>query len=372
MSPGARSVGLLVALGAAASFGGCQHDWDKLLPSDEPVDAAAGGSGGTAGTGATAGSGGTSSGGSAGQGTGGTGTGGTTGGTGGTTGGTEGPSCNGLAATCGPNGNASCCASTVVTGGTFYRSYDAVTYTDKSNPATVSDFRMDTYEITVGRFRKFVAAYPGSKPVAGAGKNPNNPSDPGWNAAWNTAMPADQASLTAALKCNATWQTWTDSAGANENRPINCITWYEAFAFCIWDGGRLPTEAEWNYAAAGGSEQRAYPWSVPSTSTTIDCTYANYSGCGAGTKNVGATSTKGDGKWGQSDLAGNVWEWVLDWYGSYPNPCNNCANISSAPERVVRGGGFNNLASPLLASNRNSFNPTNRFNYIGSRCVRTP
>ncbi len=49
-------------------------------------------------------------------------------------------------------------------------------------------------------------------------------------------------------------------AGSNENQPINCVTWYEAFAFCISDGGYLPTAAEWNYAAAGGSDQRAYPF----------------------------------------------------------------------------------------------------------------
>jgi formylglycine-generating enzyme required for sulfatase activity len=258
----------------------------------------------------------------------------------------------------------------VVTGGTFYRSYDAVTYTDNSNPATVSDFRMDTYEITVGRFRKFVEAYPGSKPSVGAGKNPNNPSDPGWDAAWNAKMPPDQASLIAALKCDG-YQAWTDNAGANENRPIDCITWYEAFAFCIWDGGRLPTEAEWNYAAAGGGEQRAFPWSVPPTSTTIDSSYAVYIGS-LSTADVGSKSPKGDGKWGQSDLAGNAWEWVLDGYSFYPNPCYNCANLSSAAYRVIRGGGFTNSAEAVLASYRYNYGPSNRSSDLGSRCVRTP
>jgi hypothetical protein len=54
--------------------------------------------------------------------------------------------------------------------------------------------------------------------------------------------------------------TWTDTVGPNENLPMNCVPWYKAFAFCVWDGGRLPTEAEWNYAATGGNEQRKYPW----------------------------------------------------------------------------------------------------------------
>src|SRR6185503_5212427 len=101
---------------------------------------------------------------------------------------------------------------------------------------------------------------------------------------------------------------------------MNCVSWFEAFAFCAWDGGRLPTETEWNYAAAGGNEQRVYPWGA-----NIDLTKASYDcagdGSGTGTPNcmfsdmlpVGSRSPQGDGKWGQADLAGNVWEWTLDW-----------------------------------------------------------
>jgi hypothetical protein len=83
-----------------------------------------------------------------------------------------------------------------------------------------------------------------------------------WDVAWNASLPVDAAALTAAVKCNSTWQTWSDSPGtpSAESHPMNCINWYEANAFCIWDGGRLPSEAEWNYTAAGGSQQRQYPW----------------------------------------------------------------------------------------------------------------
>src|SRR5256885_1964087 len=63
---------------------------------------------------------------------------------------------------------------------------------------------------------------------------------------------------------------------ANATLPVNCVSWFEAFAFCAWDGGYLPTEAEWNYAAAGGGDQRAYPWSVPSGTLLIDVAHANY------------------------------------------------------------------------------------------------
>jgi formylglycine-generating enzyme required for sulfatase activity len=266
----------------------------------------------------------------------------------------------------------------VVQGGTFNRSNDA------SYPATISDFRLDTYEVTVGRFRRFVESYPGSMPATGAGKNPNNGADPGWGGTWNGLLPADQAALRSALKCNAVYQTWTDTAGGNENRPVNCVSWHEAFAFCIWDGGRLPTEAEWNFAAAGGAEQREYPWSNPPSSTTIDCSYASHHDgtdcCGDGQAGcaltdvvlVGAKSPKGDGRWGHSDLAGNVNEWVLDWYHpAYPTPCTDCADLTTTTNRVVRGGSYYLPASAQLTSARRQNLPTDRFNTAGIRCARS-
>jgi formylglycine-generating enzyme required for sulfatase activity len=173
----------------------------------------------------------------------------------------------------------------------------------------------------------------------------------------------------------ATYQTWTDTAGSNESKPVNCLDWYTAFAFCAWDGGWLPTEAEWNYAAAGGSEQRYYPWSSPPTSTTIDASYAVYASLGVetGAQNVGSKSPKDDGKWGQSDLAGNVGEWMLDWYAdTYPMPCENCADLAATFTRVDRGGCFLNIASENLRSaERYGGYPDNRSDVGGARCGRT-
>ena len=291
------------------------------------------------------------------------------------------PSCQGLASNCGPSGNDSCCVSPLVTGGTFYRSYDGVTsgYTSQAYPATVSDFLLDKYEITVGRFRKFVAAYSQSMTAAGAGKNPNNASDTGWDATWNASLPANATALTTAIQCNATYQTWTPSAsaGANEDRPINCINWYEANAFCIWDGGRLPTEAEWNYAAAGGSEQRVYPWgaTAPGAIAALAAYGCYYGGTGTctGVSNiapVGSVSA-GNGKYGQADLAGNVWEWTLDWDATYATPCANCADTTAATYRVIRGGSFYDGASYLLSSNRYTGSPTYHYGNFGARCARS-
>ena len=208
-----------------------------------------------------------------------------------------------------------------------------------------------------------------SPPAADAGAHPKITGS-GWNSTWNTRLAADPNSLEAALKCDSTYQTWTDTAGSNENMPMNCIDWYEAFAFCAWDGGRLATEAEWNYAASGGSEQRYYPWSNPATSTTVDTSYAVYSVFAV--QNVGSKSPKGDGRWGQSDLGGKVHEWTLDWNASpYPMPCSDCADLVAAPWRVIRGGGVGWGALHLRSADR--FNESDHYHviHVGSRCART-
>ena len=311
------------------------------------------------------------------------GTSGSSGGTssagGATTAGGARPSCRGLAAICGPLGNEDCCASLLISGGTFYRGYDGVDFTDKSFPATVADFYLDKYEITVGRFRAFVNAGMGtqaSPPASGAGANPLITGS-GWDSTWSSYLPADTASLISAMKCDSAYQTWTDTAGSNESQPQNCLDWYTAFAFCAWDDGRLPTEAEWNYAASGGSEQRYYPWSSPPTSTTIDDSYAVYCGGSCRIQDVGSKSPKGDGKWGQADLSGNVWEWSLDWFWyAFPTPCNNCAALTSPlgsanVGRVLQGGAAKADASSLRSANLSTDDPGSGGSGFGSRCART-
>ncbi len=297
-------------------------------------------------------------------------------------------SCTGLANTCGPAQTSNCCESPVVPGGTYARSYDVSgdgLYPNASYVATVSDFRLDKYAVTVGRFRQFVTAGWGtqaSPPRSGSGAHPNI-ANSGWDPSWNASLPADTTTLIAELKCDATHPAWTDSPGGTENLPINCIDWFEAMAFCAWDGGFLPTEAEWNYVEAGGSEQRAYPWSDPPGALAVDCSYANYKPAGTSCVNppnggvhvVGSESPRGDGKWGHADLSGNVFAWMLDWYASpyAQNPCSDCANLTPATTRVIRGGSFYFDETYLRASFRIDYTPVSRKDIdVGIRCARTP
>ena len=237
-----------------------------------------------------------------------------------------------------------CCTSPEVAGGAYYRTYDDLSYTGyamlspdggptgEADPAMVNSFRLDKYLVTVARFRQFVNGGAGHLPAVGTGKHAyldggqglaNNGADGGHEPGWVATDNGDVAPTNANLTCDPN-ATWTDTAGSQENLPINCVNWYEAYAFCIWDGGFLPSEAEWEYAAAGGSEQREYPWGSadPGTSerSTRFTAATTRTGRGAATDvaNIApvGTATLGAGLWGQLDMAGEVWEWNLDWYAT--------------------------------------------------------
>jgi formylglycine-generating enzyme required for sulfatase activity len=299
------------------------------------------------------------------------------------------PSCDGLPKTCGPSGDEDCCSTAeTIPGGTFYRSYDTASdgmYSTMSYPATVSAFKLDRFEVTVGRFRKFVEAGMGTQanaPLAGTGGRYLNatPNQAGWEYSWTTALQNTSNNLVAALKCDNTHQTWTDVAGANEDLAVNCVSWFEAAAFCLWDGGFLPTETEWNFAASGGEQQRAYPWSGPADSLDIDCTRANYNknypvgfctnGSTGAVVPAGSESPSGDGRWGHADLGGNINEWTLDAHDNYQGACDGCADLNDNGSRVVRGSDWANAADTLRSAFRNYTAPDTRDPKVGIRCAR--
>jgi len=347
------------------------------------------GAGGTssAGTGGTTGVAGTT--GAAGTGTAGSGTAGTTGsggrgGGGGNSGGTggltppaKGPSCNGDFGTGPECGNAeNCCATLLVPGGTFKRGYDGVYNIDGNNPATVSPFYLDKYEVTVGRYRVFIGAgwsTQSNPPPDGAGANPHIP-DSGWKNTWKSNLAASINEAKANAMCDS--RSSFVASAAYEQFPVPCLSWYEAFAFCAWDGGRLPTEAEWNFAAAGGDEQRVYPWSNPPSVSSITDTQAVFRGntvvAGGGPPfGVAGTKPAGAGKWGHLDLAGNLDEWLLDFEnGPYVLPCVDCADLNTSGRRRTAGGMWNSPAEGVIAGGRSGDNPAARSLANGVRCVR--
>jgi formylglycine-generating enzyme required for sulfatase activity len=275
----------------------------------------------------------------------------------------------------------------LVTGGTFARKYAVVDggVIAENAPASVTSFALDEYEVTVGRFRAFVTAWNGGYvPPAGSGKhvhiaggeglaNVVGGRETGWN-------PSDDASIAPTndhLACDANLATWTPSSGARESSPINCVSFWEARAFCIWSGGFLPSEAEWEYAAAGGDEQRAFPWGAidPGNANAYaiyDCNYPFGSGtCLGGAAPVG-TAALGAGRWGQLDLAGNLNEWTLDSFGDYATPCIDCARIDDSSFRVTRGGYFSNDVEYISPTSRSTATPASRSPCLGFRCAYAP
>jgi len=149
--------------------------------------------------------------------------------------------------------------------------------------------------------------------------------------------------------------------------PAVCVTWAQAVGYCAAAEKRLPTEAEWERAAAGSSRRR-FPWG----DVEPTCNRAHFDGCGDHTRPVGA-HPEGATPEGIHDLAGNVSEWVHDWYdsGTYWRPFREDPEGSDGGAvRVVRGGSYYDGASLLRASYRYGLNPTSSFSTVGFRCAR--
>jgi formylglycine-generating enzyme required for sulfatase activity len=275
---------------------------------------------------------------------------------------------------CGASGTEDCCASPVVPASSFLR------YNSPDHPARVDAFRLDEFEITVGRMRAYLASLDGDAqghpPAQGAGAHPRVPSS-GWRPEWNTMLPqgSDDVEVLFGAGCIAGGDaaaggapTWRTTPSENDKKPANCASWFLLFAFCIWDGGRLPTEAEFQAAELGGDEQRANAWPdsvlggapltfengnglvaaflLPQGGTTGEYTVGDPSRQVDPARNIAidgdahiaavGSFPAGNGRWGHADLNGNLYELVLDESRPIegasglpaPDTCDNCAYVN--------------------------------------------
>jgi len=215
----------------------------------------------------------------------------------------------------------------------------------------LSAFKLDKYLVTAGRMKQFVAAYDAwrggtTNPALGAGANPNN-SATGFKTGWS--LPVDAAALRASFSPGSADSNLGLPGG--DNFPMNYVQWPVAFAFCIWDGGRLPSEAEWEYAAAGGNENRLYPWGGTPPSTQL----AHFRQANPSVP-VGSYP-EGQAAFGHLDMSGLLMQWGYDEYNAYyyedTPTCFDCSFDSGvdAIYRVLRGGSYvNSSESGLLRS----------------------
>ena len=186
-------------------------------------------------------------------------------------------------------------------------------------------FYMDIHQVTVGQFRQFVE-------------------ESGYNYSRNSWNNVAKYSLA-------------------DDHPIVLVNWYDATAYAKWAGKRLPTEAEWEYAARGGLVGKRYPWGDEITRDD-----ANYLGTGS-TARVGSYAANG---YGLYDMAGNAWEWCADWYGEdyYSNsPLKNPTGPETGQYRAVRGGTWNNLMSYVRVATRKECDPSFIYRNFGFRCA---
>ncbi len=182
---------------------------------------------------------------------------------------------------------------------------------------------------------------------------------------------AEYARCVAAGACRAPAVAGADDATAK--LPVTGVSWDDADAYCRWAGKRLPTEAEWERAARG-SDGRVYPWG-----DAFDCArgnFGNYDGEGRCPGNPGRPVAVGSyARVGEAlhDFAGNVWEWVADWYDAHyyaRAPGKNPKGPRRGERRVVRGGACCSMFGLPRASNRNAFPPACRDDDLGFRCAR--
>lgn len=183
---------------------------------------------------------------------------------------------------------------------------------------------------------------------------------------------AQYAAFLAATNQPAPWQWNTVDLSQHGDRPVIGVDWEDAQAYCRWRGKRLPTEAEWEKAARG-TDERLYPWgnSVPTTALANFALGARFS-YDQVLMSV-QSYEQGKSPYGLLQMAGNVWEWVQDWYAANyydTSPDRNPMGPAQGQFKVLRGGSWSDLPKYLLTYGRFKLLPETRNSYTGFRCAK--
>lgn len=213
-----------------------------------------------------------------------------------------------------------------------------------SHAVTVSDFFLDTVDVTNADYREFVAA------------------NPEWS----------RQHTDSSLHNGRYLEHWLEDGppAAILDHPVTFVFWQAAVAYCSWRGKRLPTEAEYEWAAQDGISRAEYPWGDAPPSSEL----VSWGGDGIdGTVPVGSYPANARGLY---DMAGNVWRFTSDrWRGSYAAVLRGEAVDQDVPEgrarRVVRGGSWGANAANLRVRYRDSHRPFDAREMVGFRCAKS-
>jgi len=250
----------------------------------------------------------------------------------------------------------------LVPGGTFQMGSTEYNNEQPVHSVTLRDFYLGKYEVTVAEFKAFIDA---------------------------TGYKTDADKEGKSYVYTDTWKeqngvNWKHDTRGNlrpqneYKHPVVHVSWNDATEYCKWlsrqtgQTYRLPTEAEWEYAAGGGNAKRS-KWAGTANENDLK-QYANYDGKQDGHDRTAPVGSLLPNALGLYDMSGNVWEWCADWYGSdyYKNsPSNNPTGPTSGSYRVLRGGSWYSYPQFCRVAYRYSDAPGDRFYSAGFRLART-
>jgi formylglycine-generating enzyme required for sulfatase activity len=256
----------------------------------------------------------------------------------------------------------------LIKGGTFLMGTgDGMPYEAPAHETTIKAFWMDEHEVTVAEFSRFVAAT-GYRTDA---------EKYGWSGVFNLKTGEWEK------VDGADWQHPDGpQSKAVSNEPVCQVSWSDAEAYAGWAGKRLPTEAEWEYAARGGLAGKKYAWGDdlrPLGKPVANWWQGHFPEHNTGEDGfIGRAPVKSfqPNGYGLYDVAGNVWEWCADWYGEdyYQSSAHdNPLGPTGGTERVIRGGSWlcaENFCTNYRVAGRSHATPDSGLNNLGFRCAR--